>query len=142
MQTNTESSAATPDDGGDTDSDKLPLNGGSSYDLYASVDGKGAIAFSSTSTGQQYAGIKWNRVSTSQSLAITFTLSSDIQYFETESAPVLTFDPVDSGHQKASVVPDSNNKIECHFNAYINDPVKPGVLIKVVDPVIVISVKP
>lgn len=141
MQTNTESNTATPDDGGDTDSDKLPLNGGSAYNLYATVN-NGAIAFSSTSGGQQYSGIKWNRVHTSQSLAITFMLSSDIQYFETASPDVLTFDPVDSGHQKASVVPNSDGKIECHFNAYVNDPVKPGVLIKVIDPIIIISIKP
>lgn len=141
MQSNTEPSPAVLDD--DADPDKLPLNGGSAYNLYATVNStKDGILFSATPGGQQYSGIKWNRVHSSQSLALTFFLAPEIHYFVSTSEPVLTFDPAEDGHQRAAVVPDSDLRIECHFDAVADDPVKTGELIRIIDPVIVISVKP
>ena len=136
---NTQSSEA-PRTLDDPDSDKLPLNGGSAFTIYAQVSNK-TVLFSSTLGGQTYTGLKWNRTSTSTSVALTFMLSSDIQYFTSESAE-LVFDPAADGHQKASCAPDSNNREEYHFDAYVNDPENGGKLIQIIDPVIVISIKP
>ncbi len=111
--------------------------------VYASVyyppgGGKGQVAFSSSVAGRLYAGLSWAAPTVTSSIKINFMLTDIESFSQDPDCTQITFDPVapDPLHQSASVVPSSADPKDCHFSAKLVG------LAELVDPVIVITVKP